>query len=149
MKIKIKQLKDIEDFDLYFKHVDALLAETLRIMDYPINGNDATHVVFGDVKFIGAFNVSSDESCEKKSLRLAWIAISKKFQKQGFGKYILQKIIDDARKNNINNIFLSVRKTNHKALHLYKIFGFQPIPDKIANSNEQDMKLVILKTNNN
>lgn len=141
MKIKIKQLKNIEDFDHYFKHVDALLEETLRIMEYPITGNDATHVVFGDVKFIGAFN----ESCEK-SLRLAWIAISKKFQRQGFGKYILQKIIDDARKNNINNLFLSVRKTNHNALHLYKIFGFQPIPDKTSNSNEQDMKLVILKS---
>lgn len=144
MKIKIKQLKNIEDFDHYFKHVDALLEETLRVMEYPINGNDATHVVFEDVRFIGAFKVSSHESCEK-SLRLAWIAISKRFQRQGFGKYILQKIIEDARKNNIKNLFLSVRKSNHKALHLYKIFGFQPIPDKTSNSNEQDMKLIILK----
>ncbi len=52
------------------------------------------------------------------------IAISSKWQGQGAGLYLLTFLLDYARQNNQQEIWLEVRDSNHSAIHLYQKMGF-------------------------
>lgn len=52
------------------------------------------------------------------------IAISESEQGKGLGKMLMQKLLDTAKINKIDEIYLTVDKDNEIAIKLYKIFGF-------------------------
>lgn len=52
------------------------------------------------------------------------IAIDPVFQKKGVGQYFLANICLDLIEENISRVFLEVRKSNTKAIHLYEKFSF-------------------------
>lgn len=52
------------------------------------------------------------------------IVIDKNYQKKGYGTYLLNFALKYAKDNDVNNIFLEVRKSNTKAINLYKKIGF-------------------------
>jgi len=52
------------------------------------------------------------------------IYISKQKRGQGFGKVLMSLIIEEAKKLEIKKIFLSVDKSNTKAINLYEQFNF-------------------------
>lgn len=49
------------------------------------------------------------------------------YQNQKIGTKLLEYMISDCKNNNVNNITLEVKVTNHNAIHLYKNFGFEEI----------------------
>lgn len=52
------------------------------------------------------------------------LAVSKKYQGKGYGKMLLQHLIDEAIKNESEVISLEVRVSNKVAINLYEKFGF-------------------------
>ncbi|MDB2701445.1 GNAT family N-acetyltransferase [Alphaproteobacteria bacterium] len=61
---------------------------------------------------------------EKKKIWLG-VAVSSNYQKLGFGRSMMNKLILFAKRKKINKIHLSVSKSNLIALSLYKKFGFE------------------------
>jgi ribosomal protein S18 acetylase RimI-like enzyme len=59
----------------------------------------------------------------RKQLHLDYIAISKKYQGQGLGTLVLQKLINKVAEHGDFDIVLEV-KSDNTAYHLYKRFGF-------------------------
>lgn len=55
------------------------------------------------------------------------IVIDKNHENRGYGTFLLYFVIEFAKKNNVSNIFLDVRKSNTKAINLYKKLGFKYI----------------------
>ncbi len=55
------------------------------------------------------------------------IAIKKQWQQQGFGKKLLAFILEEAKHNQAQQLFLEVRVSNHHAKHLYQSMGFNEI----------------------
>ena len=55
------------------------------------------------------------------------IVVKKDFQNIGIGKLLLNEILKIAKKNNIQKIFLEVRKSNIIAQNLYGSFNFKLI----------------------
>ncbi|RKF18480.1 ribosomal-protein-alanine N-acetyltransferase [Alginatibacterium sediminis] len=55
------------------------------------------------------------------------IAVDPTFQGQGFGRQLMQYLIDNARTNNWSQIDLEVRLSNKSAQNLYQGFGFSLI----------------------
>lgn len=55
------------------------------------------------------------------------IAITPNLQGKGFGKYLLQQLMQQASKQGAHECFLEVRESNHAAYHLYEAFGFNEI----------------------
>ena len=55
------------------------------------------------------------------------IAVHPDFQQQGWGKYLLEQAINDARARQCESIFLEVRASNQAALGLYQKLGFNEI----------------------
>ncbi|PKF61760.1 ribosomal-protein-alanine N-acetyltransferase [Psychromonas sp. psych-6C06] len=78
------------------------------------------HVLFYDEKVIGYFVASSVAG----EVTLMNIAISPDVQGQGAGQYLLQFLVDHARKNEQQEIWLEVRCSNHSAIALYQKAGF-------------------------
>ena len=52
------------------------------------------------------------------------ISVAKTYQKQGFGKLLLNHIMDKARSYGAANMFLEVRVSNASAISLYEAIGF-------------------------
>lgn len=53
------------------------------------------------------------------------IAVAKGHQGKGFGNLLIQHVISLAKKEKVKKIFLEVRKSNHRAIKLYKRNGFK------------------------
>lgn len=53
--------------------------------------------------------------------------IKKELQGKGYGRILLQKIIEDLKKNHILDIFLEVRSDNISAIKLYEKLGFSNV----------------------
>jgi diamine N-acetyltransferase len=88
-------------FFLYFNHE---IAGYLKV-----NTNDAQTEKMGD-----------------ESLEIERIYIRSKFQKQGLGKYLLNKAIEIAIELKKANIWLGVWERNENAIAFYKKLGFVP-----------------------
>lgn len=55
---------------------------------------------------------------------LTILAIHPDFQGQKLGSLLLNKLLDEAQKRNLERATLEVGENNHKAINLYKKFGF-------------------------
>jgi len=61
------------------------------------------------------------------------IFVTEKYQGKGIGKLLMEKLLAEARKNNIREICLTVSPENYAAILLYKKFGFK----KSKHSNKE------------
>lgn len=71
-------------------------------------------------KILGYFVASSVAG----EVTLMNIAIAPEKQGQGGGHFLLQFLLDYARENNQQEIWLEVRASNHNAINLYQKLGF-------------------------
>jgi diamine N-acetyltransferase len=69
-------------------------------------------------------NDAQTEEMEDHSLEIERIYIRNKFQKLGLGKYLINKAMEIAIKENKNNIWLGVWEKNEKAIAFYEKMGF-------------------------
>lgn len=65
------------------------------------------------------------EKSTKKHNCILGIVIGDNWQNKGYGKKICQKMIEDAWKNGLEKIWLTVQYRNKKAIALYKLLGFE------------------------
>lgn len=52
------------------------------------------------------------------------VAVGKEFRNCGIGKQLMQRLLLEAKKADITNIILEVRRSNEGAIHLYESLGF-------------------------
>jgi ribosomal-protein-alanine N-acetyltransferase len=52
------------------------------------------------------------------------LSIAKTYQKQGFGRTLLEHMVEIAKNNQMANMFLEVRQSNVSAIALYENMGF-------------------------
>jgi len=69
-------------------------------------------------------NDAQSEEMGDESLEIERIYIKSKFQKHGLGKYLINKAIEIALKENKKKIWLGVWEKNEKAIAFYKKMGF-------------------------
>ncbi|WP_047152504.1 GNAT family N-acetyltransferase [Aneurinibacillus tyrosinisolvens] len=96
-----KELSNISS-QFFFVYFNNEVAGYLRV-----NSNDAQSEEMGD-----------------ESLEIERIYIKNKFQKQGLGKYLLNKAMEIAMERNKKKIWLGVWEKNENAIAFYKKMGF-------------------------
>lgn len=52
------------------------------------------------------------------------VSIAKSFQRQGFGRQLMQQVVTFGQANACKDLFLEVRESNHAAIRLYESMGF-------------------------
>ncbi|MBS4199217.1 GNAT family N-acetyltransferase [Bacillus sp. FJAT-49732] len=94
-------------------------------------------------------NINDDQSEEMddESLEIERIYIKNKFQKQGLGKYLLNKSMEIAMERNKKKIWLGVWEKNDNAIAFYKKTGFvQTGFHSFYMGDEEQMDLIMTKT---
>lgn len=58
------------------------------------------------------------------------IVVKKKYEKNGIGTYLLNKVFEICKNSKVNKILLEVRKSNEKAINLYTKNNFKKIAER-------------------
>ena len=119
--ISIKQLNE-KDIDLCYE----LDSETISLWskkqwanELKKDGIKAIGLLFSNfVIGICVFHVVLDE------VQINFFAVSLKYRKKGFGTYLMNHLIKECKKSNINKLFLEVSNTNSTAEKFYERFEF-------------------------
>ncbi len=62
-----------------------------------------------------------------KTAHIYNLAVKKEYQNCGIGSRLLEYLLEDLKKEGIKTVVLEVRKSNQKAIYLYKKFNFVEI----------------------
>lgn len=122
MQIRKMELKDLEEVADLEKD---LFSDpwSLKSFHHEINNNRLAHyyILEDQDEIIGYFGfiIVLDE-CQIYN-----IAVSKEHQKMGYGKKMIEYIIDFCKKEDVKWIILEVREYNFPALELYMKYGFK------------------------
>lgn len=137
--IDYEQIKDIliSDFD------DFWTPETLKS---EIQGENKKYIVAKENKDIVGF-AGILLNFEEAEIMNIVTKISKRGQ--GIGNLLLRKIIEIAKINHIDKIFLEVNENNQIALQLYEKAGFEKISVRKKYYNHQEDAIIMSKNINN
>lgn len=103
------------------------------------------HEVAGYLKF--NTNDAQSEIMGDESLEIERIYIKSKFQKHGFGKYLLNKAIEIAMELDKKKIWLGVWEKNENAIAFYKKMGFVQIGGhSFYMGDEEQIDFIMTKT---
>ena len=106
-----------------------------------IIGKLPNFAIYIDDKMVGFTMFAFDEEYEDSNDRY-WLwrfMIDKNLQGRGYGRLALEEIIKYFKSNGANNIKLSTKESNVKALSLYHKFGFK----KNGEMNDEETVLVL------
>ena len=99
------------------------------------NPNSFFYFLRVEEEVIGYFKVNIGESQTElktaNSMELERIYILKQYQSQGFGKTVLEKVVDLAKTLDKQWIWLGVWEHNLKAIQFYQRFGFHKFDEHI------------------
>ncbi|MEK4031247.1 GNAT family N-acetyltransferase [Pseudobacillus sp. FSL P4-0506] len=170
MTIKIKKcnledsrkLQEIsyETFDETFKHqnspenMNAYLERAFKLEQLEkelSNISSQFFFVYFNDEIAGYLKVNTNDAQSEEmgdeSLEIERIYIKKKFQKQGIGKYLLNKAIEIAMEHNKKKIWLGVWEKNENAIAFYKQMGFiQTGSHSFYMGDEEQIDFIMTKT---
>jgi diamine N-acetyltransferase len=90
---------------------------------------------------------AQSEEMGEESLEIERIYIKNKFQKNGLGKYLLDKAMEVAVERNKKKIWLGVWEKNENAIAFYKNMGFVQIGShSFYMGDEEQMDFIMTKT---
>ena len=137
--IDYEQIKDIliSDFD------DFWTPETLKS---EIQGENKKYIVAKESEEIVGF-AGILLNFEEAEIMNIVTKISKRGQ--GIGNLLLRKIIEIAKTNHIDKIFLEVNENNQIAMQLYEKAGFEKISVRKKYYNNQEDAIIMSKNINN
>lgn len=120
----VKRIIDVKDFDLIdLIEKDAFVApfpKEVYLYDYMNHPYSEYYKLFLNNNIIGFFGLWVIDD----TVQLTTIAVSPKLQKKGYGKLMMEFIINYLREKNCKNITLEVRVSNQKAINFYLKFRF-------------------------
>lgn len=134
--LELKELKTVLDIQ---NDLNIHILSKENILNNKKNSNFYYYVVKYMNNVIGFISFSYIIDIEIES-----IVIKKDFQRKGIGSLLINFIFEYAKTNNINNIFLEVRKSNIPAIQLYNKYGFYQINTRknyYINPNEDALIL--------
>jgi len=74
------------------------------------------------------------------------IAVKEEYRKKGYGKLLLETLLNECKKQNTEYVHLEVRVSNDSAINLYKSYGFEIINIRKGyyEDNHEDAYVMIL-----
>jgi ribosomal-protein-alanine N-acetyltransferase len=109
--------------------IDAVMAIELSVYTYPWTNRIMAdcmrvgyHCSIGEVDgVLASYCIMSTGAGEAHILNLC---VAEEFQRRGLGQLLLTNMLDEAKEEGIEDIFLEVRPSNYAAIVLYERLGF-------------------------
>ncbi len=95
--------------------------ERSDFMDVKVNG-----------KTVGDLQLYKED---KKSINVVWVSINEGHEGQGYGKAVMQAVVDHAKKQGLDRVTLEVPGISPNARHIYESLGFES-KGKISDDND-------------
>lgn len=143
-------MKKIEIFDMTLQDLaqieNSLISEfddfwSAEVLKSELMGeNKAYFVAKQDGKIVGFAGFMRNFS----EVEIMNLVVRKNCRGKGIGKMLLQKIIENAQNNEIQEIFLEVNENNKRARQLYQDAGFAEV-GKRKNYYGQESAILMLK----
>ncbi|MDG1255414.1 MAG: ribosomal protein S18-alanine N-acetyltransferase [Glaciecola sp.] len=99
-----------------------------------------------DQQCIGFYIIQVLRTTSFTEWNLEEIAVAPRFQGRGYGRELINELVKQAKLLHVDDIFLEVRASNQRAIHLYIDSGFKQIdvrknyypiiPQNLASTNE-------------
>ena len=122
--LSIKQIKE-KDIDLCYEldsNTISLWSKKQWAEELKKEGTEVFGLLFSNLLIgICVFHVVLDEA------QVNFFVINQKYRKKGFGSFLMNYLIKDCEKLNINKLFLEVSHTNIAAEKFYSSFDFSTI----------------------
>ncbi|WP_409300371.1 GNAT family N-acetyltransferase [Peribacillus sp. SCS-155] len=159
-ELQILQEISIETFNDTFKdqnspeNMEAYLDKAFNVKQLEkelSNSSSEFFFVYVNNEVAGYLKVNADEAQSEimgdESLEIERIYIRNKFQKQGLGKYLLNKAMDIALERGKKKIWLGVWEKNENAIAFYKKMGFvQTGAHSFYMGDEEQIDFIMTKT---
>lgn len=71
---------------------------------------------------------------DKKSINVVWVSINEGHEGQGYGKAVMQAVVDHAKKQGLDKVTLEVPSISPNARHIYESLGFEAT--KVLSEND-------------
>ena len=71
---------------------------------------------------------------DKKSINVVWVSINEGHEGQGYGKAVMQAVVDHAKKQGLDKVTLEVPGVSPNARHIYESLGFEAT--KVLSEND-------------
>ena len=71
---------------------------------------------------------------DKKSINVVWVSINEGHEGQGYGKAVMQAVVDHAKKQGLDRVTLEVPGISPNARHIYESLGFEAT--KVLSEND-------------
>lgn len=137
--------KDHNELDALDKHILSIMSIESE-NEYPLwskkNFNDSLMAndyfkILTNNNLVCAFIVVKlmDHECE-----LINLGVTKIFQKKGLATLLIKNLINYCQQNQVNEIFLEVRKSNFKAIKLYDKLNFNELGTRFNYYNNKEKK---------
>ncbi|MFT4924275.1 MAG: ribosomal protein S18 acetylase RimI-like enzyme [Phenylobacterium sp.] len=118
--------------------------------NYQQNSVDGQYVMLLDEQIIGVSGARLLDDCDN-SFSLSWTYVDKQHCRKGYGRQMLQHVLDELKTYNARKVFVYVSDYRDEsgnniyagALHLYQACGFE-IELKIADYYDEDEALTVL-----
>lgn len=122
-------LRQVEERDLPVlagmeEEIFSKSAWSLGVLQSELNAPARTYLVWdeeGDIRAYGGFWFNGEDA------ELLTLGVALAVRRRGLGRTLLSELIEQARKQGANRMFLEVRVDNDPALNLYRDMGFQQI----------------------
>ena len=122
--ISIKQINE-KDIDLCYEldsNTISLWSKKQWINEFKKEGTKAFGILLSNyVVGICVFHAVLDEA------QINFFVVNQKYRNKGFGSYLMQHLIKQCKKLNINKLFLEVSHTNSIAEKFYSRFEFSTV----------------------
>lgn len=152
-EIGYKTFKETFEDQNSLDNMKAYLKEAFNIKQVESElSNPSSHFFFVSIndEVAGYLKINTGEAQSEEmdddSLKIERIYIINKFQKHGLGKYLFNKALDIAIKENKKKIWLGVWEKNKNAISFYKRLGFvQTGAHSFFMGNEEQTDLIMVK----
>ena len=134
-KLNTKELPLLSKL-FHYKNLDEMITENTQLIE---NNEIDIFALFIDSNLIGELRVMySNEgnqfAIEGQRAYLYAFRIDKIHQSKGYGRYLLAYVLNDLKAKGYTEFTVGVEDDNARAIHIYKLFGFN---DVIARKTEE------------
>ena len=116
-----------------------------RLSDLFQQKKDAYFVIEEDGEIAGGAGIFPTKGLDENTCELVKMYISRKFRRNGYGQTLLEKCIEEAKKEGYEKMYLESMPELKNALSMYEKNGFRYISGSLGDSGHSGCEIWMIK----
>ena len=141
---KIRQCarRDVESILQILAEAPEAAAWSVAAVEEALHGDENLFLVAETAAELAAFAIARLIAGEAEILNFA---VKKTYRRQGIGRALIQRLLDELHQHSATSVFLEVRESNTAAVAFYRKLGFQSVGRRPAYYQQPDEAAIIMQ----